>query len=330
MVVAGLLFFLSIAIILGGAAVFTNGVEWLGRRLGLSDGAIGSILAGIATALPETLIPVIAIFAGGTPSEIEIGIGAILGAPMMLSTLTIPLLAGFLLVLFRMGKRGGRFELDYQSVRLDLRFFLIAYGLAFIVTLLPLQPLHYAAACGLVLIYVWYVTIHLTSGEVSKMELGPLFFARRRRKPPTALVVIQTLAGLGLMIGGAHVFVHVVKDTALSLGVSPLVLALVVAPIATELPETMNSFLWVYHKKDTLAVGNITGAMVLQGTIPVTIGLIGTNWKLDTASMISLTLPLFAATLFVAQTQFTGRWQPHVLILPIFLYAGYMVYVFLR
>src|SRR5438046_2136761 len=117
MVIAGLLFFLSIAIILGGAAVFTNGVEWLGRRLGISDGAIGSILAGIATALPETLIPVIAIFAGTSETESQIGLGAILGAPMMLSTLTLPLLAGFLLVHVRTRRTAGEFGFDYMSVR---------------------------------------------------------------------------------------------------------------------------------------------------------------------------------------------------------------------
>ena len=93
MIISLLLFLLGIAIILGGAAVFTNGVEWLGRRMGISDGAIGSILAGIATALPETLIPVIAIFGGHSETETDIGIGAILGAPLMLGTLTLPLLA---------------------------------------------------------------------------------------------------------------------------------------------------------------------------------------------------------------------------------------------
>jgi cation:H+ antiporter len=249
---------------------------------------------------------------------------------MMLSTLTLPLLAGFLLLLFGMRKRGGRFELDYGSVRLDLRVFLIAYGLAFVVALLPLTPVRYAAALGLVLIYVWYVTIHLNRGEVSEVALRPLFLSRRQGDPSNTLIVFQTAIGLGLMIGGAHTFVHVVNDAALSLGVSPLVLALLVAPIATELPETMNSFMWVYQKKDTLAIGNITGAMVFQGTIPVTTGLIGTNWKLDTASMIGLTLPLFAVALFFTQTQLTGRWEPRVLMLPIFLYAGYMAYVFLR
>src|SRR5207247_9814229 len=93
MIISLLLFLLGIAIILGGAAVFTNGVEWLGRRMGISDGAIGSILAGIATALPETLIPVIAIFGGHSETETEIGIGAILGPPLMLGTLVLPLLA---------------------------------------------------------------------------------------------------------------------------------------------------------------------------------------------------------------------------------------------
>src|SRR2546425_8983008 len=150
MVVAGLLFFVSIGIILGGVAVFTNAVGWLGRRLGISDGAIGSILAGIATALPETLIPVIAIFGGNTRAETDIGIGAILGAPLMLGTLVLPLLAGFLLFLERMGKRSGDFELDYHAVRHDLSFFLVAYGLALLVAVNSLAPLRHVAP-GLVL-----------------------------------------------------------------------------------------------------------------------------------------------------------------------------------
>jgi cation:H+ antiporter len=325
-----LLFLVALGIILGGAAVFTNGVEWLGRRLGISDAAIGSILAGIATALPETLIPVIAIFFGDSPAEIAIGIGAILGAPLMLGTLVLPLLAGFLLWLGRLRKRVGRFELDYHAVRLDLIFFLPVYATAFLVALMPTPILRYAAAAGLLLMYGWYVRVHLRSGEVSEMELSPLYFSRRAGRPPTGLVAAQTVVGLGLLIGGAHLFVHVVKDAALGLGVSPLVLSLLVAPIATELPETMNSFFWVHQKKDTLAVGNITGAMVFQGTFPVSVGLIGTGWNLDAGSILCVTLPIIATTLFLAQIQMTGRWQPRVLIMPALLYAGYMTYLFLR
>ena len=330
MLLSLLLFLVAIGIILGGAAVFTNAVEWLGRRLGISDSAIGSILAGIATALPETLIPVIAIFWGTSQAETDIGIGAILGAPLMLGTLVLPLLAGFLLLLGRMRKRADQFELDYPAVRRDLGFFLAAYGLALLASVVPARTLHYAAAVGLLLMYAWYVKIHVTSGKVSELELDPLYFSRLAGRPATALIVTQVLVGLGLLIGGAHLFVHVVKDAALGMGVSPLVLALLVAPIATELPETMNSFFWVHQKKDTLAVGNITGAMVFQGTFPVSVGLVGTGWNLDAGAMLSVALPLVGAVLGLAQIQKTGRLDPRIVLLSVLLYAGYMGYLILR
>src|SRR5207237_3883368 len=133
--------------------------------------------------------------------------------------------------------------------------------------------------------------------------------------PATALIVAQVTLGLGLLIGGAHLFVHVVKEAAVGMGLSPLILALIVAPIATELPETMNSFLWVYQKKDRLAVGNITGAMVLQGTFPVSVGLVGTGWNLDAGAMLSMGLPLVGTTLCLGQIRKTGRRAPRTVLL---------------
>ncbi|NJN35919.1 MAG: hypothetical protein HC794_01320 [Nitrospiraceae bacterium] len=56
-----LLFLVSVAITLGGCALFTNAIEWLGKRRGISEGAVGSIFAAIGTTLPETSIPIIAI-----------------------------------------------------------------------------------------------------------------------------------------------------------------------------------------------------------------------------------------------------------------------------
>ena len=89
-----LLLLVALAVILLGAELFTNGIEWFGHRLNLAEGAVGSVLAAVATAMPETLIPVIAIvgptiFGGGSPNSAEIGVGAILGAPFMLSTLAM-------------------------------------------------------------------------------------------------------------------------------------------------------------------------------------------------------------------------------------------------
>ena len=56
-----LLLILSFAVILTGALLFTNAIEWLGHKLNLGEGAVGSILAAVGTAMPETLIPIVAI-----------------------------------------------------------------------------------------------------------------------------------------------------------------------------------------------------------------------------------------------------------------------------
>ena len=79
----------AFAVILAGAELFTNGIEWFGHKLELGEGAIGSVLAAIGTALPETMVPLIAIVFGGGVSASEIGVGAILGASALMSVLVM-------------------------------------------------------------------------------------------------------------------------------------------------------------------------------------------------------------------------------------------------
>ena len=70
-----LILVIAFLIILAGAELFTNGIEWFGRKLELAEGAVGSVLAAVGTALPETMIPIIAIlFATGASSH-AVGVG---------------------------------------------------------------------------------------------------------------------------------------------------------------------------------------------------------------------------------------------------------------
>jgi cation:H+ antiporter len=50
------LLLLAFAVVLAGALLFTNAVEWIGHRLEVGVGAVGSVLAAVGTAMPETLI----------------------------------------------------------------------------------------------------------------------------------------------------------------------------------------------------------------------------------------------------------------------------------
>jgi cation:H+ antiporter len=276
----------AFVIILSGAELFTNGIEWLGRKLNLAEGAVGSVLAAVGTALPETMIPIIAIISGGgSEASHGVGVGAILGAPFMLSTLAMFVTGAAVLIVARRRPAGDVMPVDTKVLAHDMRYFGIAYAIAIGAAFLPAEPpwLKWVAAAGLVAIYVWYVKGHFEADpDVDAEDLAPLRFRRldpagqiqSPEAPRLRAVNLQVLAALGLIVVGAYFFVDAVEHLATSFGFDEALLALIIAPIATELPEKFNSVIWVRQGKDTLAMGNITGAMVFQSTIPTVVALL--------------------------------------------------------
>ena len=294
------LVFLVVAfvVILFGAELFTNGIEWFGHKLGLAEGAVGSVLAAVGTALPETMIPLIAILFGGGHAD-EVGIGAILGAPFMLGTLAM-FVTGVAILASRRSRKTGR-SLDVSGSVLvhDMKFFAIAYAMAIGVALLPadLAWPRFVVAGLLLVIYGAYVREHFQAeAGGGDPDLAPLRLHRLDRgapghpEPPRLRVVgLQVILALGCIIGGAYLFVGAVTEISRSLGIDEVLLALIIAPIATELPEKFNSVIWVRQGKDTLAMGNITGAMVFQSAIPTSVALLfaSSGWAITSGSLLA-------------------------------------------
>jgi cation:H+ antiporter len=182
----------------------------------------------------------------------------------------------------------------------DMRYFAIAYAIAIGAAFLPVEPvwLKWIVAVVLLGIYAWYVKGHFEAdADVDASDLAPLRFhrldTRAHRIDPTIprlrVVNLQVLAALGCIILGAVFFVDAVGHLATQLGVDSVLLALVIAPIATELPEKFNSVIWVRQGKDTLAMGNITGAMVFQSTIPTVVALVfaSSTWVVAAGSYVA-------------------------------------------
>jgi cation:H+ antiporter len=274
------LLLIALAIILVSAELFTNGVEWFGRRYELGEGAVGSVLAAVGTALPETLVPIIAIvFTSGAAAE-EVGVGAILGAPFMLSSLAM-VVTGTAVVVFTLRRRRTLAVTVNEGVmRRDLSHFLVAYGLAMAAGLIHVRPLHYVLSAALLVFYGYYVWETMRAEGDLGEECKPLYFHRHPVMPHRSRIFLQIgVSVLGILLG-AEIFVREVQVLSETLGAAPLVVSLLITPIATELPEKFNSVLWIRQRKDTLALGNITGAMVFQSTFPVSVGLIFTTWQL--------------------------------------------------
>lgn len=289
-------------LILIAAEIFVNALEHLGEKLGISEGVTGSLFAAVGTALPETLVPLLAIFAGLQNQKVseEIGVGAILGAPLMLSTLSICLMA--LAVLRKRGVQ-GHLTPERVGLRRDLNFFIGAFAVASLALFVPHEDGVVRTVMGMVMVLIYFIYFLLTlkaSADLVRDGHGteadaPMWLARLGLPNHMATILVQLAIGLALLVAGAEGFIHGIEAAAPLLGISALVLSLMIVPIATELPEKVNSILWIRKHKDTLAFGNITGAMVFQGTLLPAIGILLTPWAPQKEVLAGVLVTLIAA-----------------------------------
>ena len=320
----------SFAVILAGALLFTNAIEWIGHRLSLGEGAVGSLLAAVGTALPETLIAIVALI-GTTKSE-DVAIGAIVGAPFLLATLAMGLV-GLTAYLYRRRRpQGTELTAHVPTLDRDLAFFLLFFGACLALGFGAPEQVRIPAGIVFFISYAVYVQRTLSrGGEVQSEEtLNPLIMQRGStvgEDPPLSSAVLQVLVGLAAMVGGAHLFVEELLHVAEDIGIEAIVLSLILAPLATELPEKVNSFFWVREGKDSLALGNITGAMVFQSTIPVGIGLIFTDWELSGNAAISVALGLAGGVLAFWALRLRDRFELPAVLVWFALYAAFIVIV---
>jgi cation:H+ antiporter len=320
----------SFTVILAGALLFTNAVEWIGHRLELGEGAVGSLLAAVGTAMPETLIAIVALI-GATKSE-DVAVGAIVGAPFLLATLAMGLVGGTAYLYRARRPQGIELRAHVPTLDRDLIFFLVFFGVALALGFgapeevrIPAGILFFCAYP----IYVWRTLVR--GGPIQPEEtLNRLIMDRRpghENDPSVGIAVLQFLVGLGAMVGGAHLFVEELLHVAEDIGVEAIVLSLILAPLATELPEKVNSFFWVREGKDSLALGNITGAMVFQSVIPVGIGLIFTDWDLAGNAAVSVALGLAGGVIAYWALRLRDRFELPAVLAWIALYAAFIIIV---
>lgn len=321
----------TLIIILIAAEIFTNALEHLGEELKISDGVTGSIFAAVGTALPETMVPLLALLTANTHVNVshEIGVGAILGAPLMLSTLSTGLMAAA--VVSRRGLK-GKVKPEPGGLKRDLNFFLFAFFLAGIAMFVPADIPYLRALISLSLLLCYFLYLLLTIQASQQLVAEghgtesdhPMFLKRLGFQVNRLTIAIQLIIGLGLLILGARGFIHGIEATAQAFGVSVLLLSLLIIPIATELPEKINSILWIRRNKDTLAFGNISGAMVFQGTLLPAIGIMLTPWvpRIEVLTGMMITLAAAAWLRFWVKDQGLPIWA---LLLNIILYLTYLL-----
>lgn len=330
-----LLLALALVLVFIAAELFTNALEFIGERMGVSEGVTGSIFAAVGTAMPETIVPIVAILAGGASVEINhaVGMGAILGAPFMLATLGIGIMAlaaGF--------SRGWSTPLTPEPGGLsrDLSVFIPGFLLVVASGLLPAEweAARQGIASVLILTYFFYVlkTVQASRALVEDghgTEAHHELYAEKLRLPEANwTAALQLFIALSLLVLGARLFVSGAQEVSALIGVSAFVVALLIVPVATELPEKVNSVIWIRRRKDTLAFGNITGAMVFQGTVIPAIGILIMPWHIDLSSAAGWSVALaLGGACWLWLVHKAGRLSSGLLVLNALLYFAFGVYI---
>ena len=226
-------------------------------------------------------------------------------------------------------RRSHKLNIDRTVLVRNLRFFILSYSIGISAALVPgLGQLRWLIALCLVLTYPLFVFRSLTQqGELSSMP-EKLHFAKllSHESSHLAMVTLQIVVGIVGIICGAYFFVDHLESIAGIFHVSPLLMSLIITPIATELPEQATSIMWARRGKDTLALGNISGSLVFQSCFPVAFGVGCTSWQLDpqvTATSI-VSLCLAAIYLFSAKRKIL---EPAHLICGSLIYAATMIAV---
>jgi cation:H+ antiporter len=312
----------ALVLLVGASDAFANAVEWVGARFGLTRSAVGAVVAAIGSSLPETMVAFIALVIIGDARGIEVGIGAVIGAPLLLSTVAFSLIGIGALVF---GQEHRVVRAPAMPAIVGLGLFCATFSVVIGASFVPTQAVRAIVAVLIVAAYGVYLLYHIRLQALEGDETPPpLRLAPRTQRPPLALVVVQLILATAVTAIAARWFVQSLTAESDIMHVSPLLISLLLSPIATELPEVFNAVIWMRRDLDDLALGNVLGAMMFQTSIASAIALLASPWHLDASSYRAAALTLAAALFVLVWIALRRRVEALPLALCGLFYCGYI------
>lgn len=288
----------ALLLLFAASDLFTNAVEWLGAIFGMTRSAMGAVVAAIGSSIPETMVAVVAFLVLRDEASREVGVGAVLGAPFMLSTVVFG--ATGMLVLAR---RSKSMRAQPGPAVVGLATFVVTLTIAVAASQAPPGALRWACAALLLVAYAGYLVYHLRLETLESEEHPPpLRFAPRHAPPHLWLVLAQLGLSLVVTVLASRWFVVSVTDAARAANLAPFIVSLFLSPIATELPEMANVWLWVRRGQDDLAFSNVLGAMMFQTTVASAIAIAASKWDIGHSGLVAAGAAMLAVLLVLGTT----------------------------
>lgn len=269
----------GIAMIIVSSFLLTLAIEEIGRRGRLSDRLTGAVISPIFTSLPELAVILIALLFVGRTSGSEIAAGTIIGEPFMVSALGFPIVA--LTLLFARKKR------RLEEIDGTLSKMLIFMGLIFPIILVPhfFSSVYVRPVVAVLLVILFIVFLKLVRGKGNFEEEASDF----KIKTGAMFALILAL-GIGLLLGGSSLLVTGIDNLSQQIGVNRELITILLVPLGTIVPETMNAVIWAYRGRTSLAIGAMVGEEIFFVTLYPVIGILASQWVITTDGILAVGL----------------------------------------
>jgi len=230
----------ALYVLVRGADVFVEGAKQIGASFGMSSFAIGVLIVGLGTSLPELASSLAAVLAGTTEIVVANAVGS--------NITNILLIVGVLAAV------GGPVLINKNLLKTELPIFFIA-TVHFIASIYDgvVDRIEALLLVGTLVAYVWYL---FSSGNEAKKEMA----IDEKPEKVTMKSVVFIVFGIAAVLAGAHYTVEMAVNIATGLSVPIGLVSIGAIAIGTSLPELFVSLQALKNKETDLAIGNIFGS----------------------------------------------------------------------
>lgn len=248
--------------------LLSYGAEHLAERWGARF--VGRTLLSVATTLPEIAIVAYAAADG----SYDAAIGSALGSNLLMMTLGLAIM--LIIATTRLSKAPQK-TIDVKEFKLDKILLMITAVLGAIMFIDGYDFLDGLIFVGLFAAYLYLAFREVQHEKKSEKPLEVEVPAKHHSKKHFVRAMLIFVAGTAGIFIGAEPFVHSLKDLSLESGISVVVLAVIIAPLAGEMPEKISMILLARKGANgaAIAVANVLGSKILNNTLLLAVAVFG-------------------------------------------------------
>lgn len=245
----------GLGLILGGAAVLTDGASAIARRMGISDLIIGLTVVAFGTSAPELVISIVAAAQGNS----AIAVGNIVGS----NILNILLIIGLTALI-----RPIKIKKDVMTNEIPMvilsSVILLILGYSSGLDNLPVAAVTRVDGLLLLIFFILFMRYTFASARRTGVSDPEAADGDSLRPYPTVRAIVFVVAGLAALIWGGDKFVDGASALARHMGISEATISLTIVAVGTSLPELATSVVAAMKDKPGLAIGNVIGSNIFN------------------------------------------------------------------